>query len=186
MCFKNFPHPRMKLVKTKVENTVNSRTAQFFLFKNLPFTSKYQSWIWSFFVVFFCFCICYFCIQPYLRDVSELFVLLKGLVKHCPSWPFHNFPWPKIAPPFLINYPFHLKSRLVLTQSLLSFPPSDTHPRCIKIAMGSVSFPILTLRLRCRWEKSAPINIDISLLLSTSIGRSGRCFHAFFMVFLLI
>ena len=44
----------------------------------------------------------------------------------------------------------------------------------------------MTLRLRCRYGKSAPINIDISLLLSTSIGRSWRCFHSFFMVFLLI
>ena len=44
----------------------------------------------------------------------------------------------------------------------------------------------VTFRLRCRWKKSASINIDISLLLSTSVGRSGRCFHSFFMVFLLI
>ena len=44
----------------------------------------------------------------------------------------------------------------------------------------------MTLRLRCRYGKSAPINIDISLLLSTSIGRSWRCSHSFFMVFLLI
>ena len=64
------------------------------------------------------------------------------------------------------------KGRLALTQSPFLFSPINALPRGVDMATGSVSFLILTLRLRCRWGNTGPVNIDVSLLLSTSIVKS--------------
>ena len=115
--------------------------------------------------------ICCFCNRSYFRHVSEPFVLTKALVKYCTVlsvlyyFPFcPNFSMAQNCFTVHDKLSASFKRRLVMTQSPFPFPPINTHPRGVNMAMGPASFPILTLRLRCRLGKSAPINIDIPLL----------------------